>query len=159
MGAFSDIFGNVPKVLILETLAENSDDNLTIRDIIEETSVSRREVYLLIRRLVKDGLVLESGNRPKKYKLNANDLRAITLIRAEPLLIMGKLEYELKIDDNIPVNEPYPESYLYSTNINYYHDDNFKTEKSYDVSINNPDAKDDFQESITNMSDAEPVGA
>jgi len=106
MGAFSDIFGNVPKVLILETLAENSDDDLAIRDIIEETSVSRREVYLVIRSLVKDGLVLESGRRPKKYKLNASDLRAITIIRAEPLLIMGKLEYELKIDDNIPANEP-----------------------------------------------------
>jgi len=108
MGAFSDIFGNVPKVLILETLAENSDDDLTIRDIIEETGVSKREVYLIMRKLVKEGLVLESGGRPKKYKLNTMDLRAITLIRAEPLLIMGKLEYELKIDDNIHKNEQQP---------------------------------------------------
>ena len=39
--------------------------------------------------------------------LNRNDLRALTLIRAEPLLIMGKLEYEIKLDDNIPLTMPY----------------------------------------------------
>ena len=42
MGAFSDIFGKVPRVAILEILAENSDDELTIREIIDETEVSKR---------------------------------------------------------------------------------------------------------------------
>lgn len=159
MGAFSDIFGNVPKVLILETLAENSDDDLTIRDIIEETGVSKRGVYLIMRKLVKDGIVLESGVRPKKYKLNTMDLRAITLIRAEPLLIMGKLEYELKIDDNIPYNESYSESYLYDANSNYYPEDNFKTENSYKTSPNKLDTTNDFHEDTINTISAEPVGA
>ena len=55
MGAFSEIFGKVPKVLILETLTENSDDELTIREIIDETEVSKRGVYLIIRDFIKNG--------------------------------------------------------------------------------------------------------
>ena len=82
MGAFTDIFGKVPRVAILEILAENSDDELTIREIIDETEVSKRGVYLIIRDFIKNGLVLESGKRPKKYRLNKNDLRALTLIKA-----------------------------------------------------------------------------
>jgi sugar-specific transcriptional regulator TrmB len=101
MGAFTDIFGKVPRVAILEILAENSDEELTVKDIIDETEVSKREAYSIIRDFIKIGLVLESGKRPKRYGLNKNDVRAQTLIKAEPLLIMGKLEFELKLDDKL----------------------------------------------------------
>ncbi len=134
MGAFSEIFGKVPKVLILETLTENSDDELTIREIIDETNVSKRGTYLIIEKLVKEGLVIENGTRPKRYTLNKNDLRALTLINAEPLLIQGKLEYELKIDDNIPLTDPYMDN----NSIKLYDDEHIQDEtlKSYPIGKN-----------------------
>lgn len=159
MGAFSEIFGHVPRVLVLETLAENPDDELSIRDIIDETEVSKRGVYLIIRSFVKDGLVIESGKWPKKYKLNTEDLRAIVLIRAEPLLIMGKLEYELKLDEHIPPSETYPDSYLYNINSNYYSQFNYKAENSFEININNSSEINDIQDGTASLSNAEPVGA
>ncbi len=113
MGAFSEIFGKVPRVLILEMFSEEPDEELTVKDIIDQTGISKRGAYLIIKKFVNEGLLIESGTRPKKYMLNYNDLRARTLINAEPLLIMGKLEYELKIDENIPVNMPYQDTYSY----------------------------------------------
>ena len=101
MGAFTDLFGTVPRVAILEILAENSDEELTVKDIIDEIEIPKREVHSIMRDFIKIGLVLESGKRPKRYGLNKNDLRAQTLINAEPLLIMGKLEFELKLDDKL----------------------------------------------------------
>ncbi len=138
MGAFSEIFGKVPKVLILETLTENSDDELTIREIIDETNVSKRGTYLIIEKLVKEGLVIENGTRPKKYTLNKNDLRALTLIGAEPLLIQGKLEYELKVDDNIPLTELYKDPYIDNNSIKLYDDEHIQNEamKSYTMGKN-----------------------
>jgi hypothetical protein len=119
MGAFSDIFGKVPKVLILEMFAENPNDELTIRDIIDQTEVSKRGAYLIVKKFEKTGILIELPGKPKKYILNHNDLRAKTLINAEPLLILGKLEYELKLDDNIALSKPftiiednYTESYI-----------------------------------------------
>lgn len=107
MGAFSDIFGKVPKVLILEMFAENPNDELTVKDIIDQTGVSKRGTYLILKKFKEVGLLTKISGRPQKYMLNRNDLRALTLIRAEPLLIMGKLEYEIKLDDNIPLTMPY----------------------------------------------------
>ncbi len=119
MGAFSEIFGKVPKVLILEMFSEEPDEELTVRDVIDQTGISKRGAYLIIKKFVNEGLLVESGTRPKKYMLNYNDLRARTLINAEPLLIMGKLEYELKVDENIPMNMSYQNtvSYIDSENI------------------------------------------
>lgn len=113
MGAFSEIFGKVPRVLILEMFSEEPDEELTVKDIIDQTGISKRGAYLIIKKFVNEGLLVESGNRPKKYMLNYNDLRARTLINAEPLLIMGKLEYELKVDENIPMNRPCQDTYSY----------------------------------------------
>jgi DNA-binding IclR family transcriptional regulator len=98
MGAFSEIFGKVPRVLILEMFSEEPDEELTVKDIIDQTGISKRGAYLIIKKFVNEGLLVESGNRPKKYMLNHNDLRARTLINAESSLIMGKLEYELKVE-------------------------------------------------------------
>ena len=50
MGAFSDIFGKVPKVLILEMFAENPNDELTVKDIIDQTGVSKRGTYLILKK-------------------------------------------------------------------------------------------------------------
>lgn len=105
MGAFSDIFGDVPKVLVLEMFAENPNDELSVRDIIDQTKVSKRGVYLIVRKFKKSGLLIELPVKPRKYMLNFNDLRVRTLVKAEPLLIMGKLEYELKMDNNIYPSE------------------------------------------------------
>ena len=161
MGAFSDIFGKVPRVAILEILAENSDDELTIREIIDETEVSKRGVYLIIRDFIKNGLVLESGKRPKKYRLNKNDLRALTLIKAEPLLIMGKLEYELKLDDNIPINEQYHESYANDIDLDYhittqFADSNYQIHTQYSANSNKNGEKEEYKDETP---EAEPVGA
>jgi hypothetical protein len=107
MGAFSDIFGDVPKILILEMFAESPNDELSIRDIIDQTGVSKRGAYLIVKKFKDSGLLVEFPGRPHKYMLNHNDLRVKTLIRAEPLLIMGKLEYELKLENNVDITEPF----------------------------------------------------
>ncbi len=109
MGVYSDIFGKVPRVLLLEMFAENPDDELTASDIIEETGISKRETYLLLEKFVKEGLIVSKDGRPKKYRLNKNDLRAKVLENTESLLIMGKIEAELKIDEHIKLSDPYPE--------------------------------------------------
>ncbi len=108
MGAFSDIFGKVPGVLLMEMFTENADDELTANDIIEQTGISKRETYLLLKKFVKEGLIVVKNIRPKRYKLNKNDLRSSVLENAESLLIIGKIEAELKIDDRIKLSDPYP---------------------------------------------------
>ncbi len=145
MGAFSEIFGKVPRVLILEMFSEEPDEELTVKDIIDQTGISKRGAYLIIKKFVNEGLLIESGTRPKKYMLNYNDLRARTLINAEPLLIMGKLEYELKIDENIPVNMPYQDTYRY---IN-----------SGDITIENKKSGENTLDLDGNTDNPLPVGA
>ena len=145
MGAFSEIFGKVPRVLILEMFSEEPDDELTVKDIIEQTGISKRGAYLIIRKFLNEGLLVESGIRPKKYMLNYNDLRARTLINAEPLLIMGKLEYELKVDKNIPVNMPYQDTCTY---IN-----------SEDIMIENKKSGENTLDLEENIDNPLPVGA
>ena len=83
-------------------------------------------------------MVIENGTRPKKYTLNKNDLRALTLIGAEPLLIQGKLEYELKVDDNIPLTELYKDPYIDNNSIKLYDDEHIQNEamKSYTMGKN-----------------------
>ena len=73
----------------MERRAHCPDEELTIKDIIDEIEIPKRGVYLIMRDFIKIGLVLESGKRPKRYRLNKNDLRAQTLIKAEPLEIHG----------------------------------------------------------------------
>ncbi len=135
MGAYSDIFGNVPKVLLLEMFAENPEDELTASDIIEETGISKRETYLLLEKFVKEGLIVVKNGRPKRYQLNRNDLRANVLENAESLLIMGKIEAELKIDKHIKLSDPYSEE-SYKDKIfikNYYAEDSLPLETSKDI--------------------------
>lgn len=78
--------------------------------------------------------------------LNHNDLRALTLIKAEPLLIMGKLEYEIKMDDNIPLTMPYQnyDGYIINVNsrwgyktYNTYFDGTERDDVTEDVKTNN----------------------
>ncbi len=146
MGAFSDIFGKVPKVLILEMFAENPDDELTVKDVIDQTGVSKRGAYLIIKKFKDTGLLTKIPGRPEKYMLNHNDLRALTLIKAEPLLIMGKLEYEIKMDDNIPLTMPYQnyDGYIINVNsrwgyktYNTYFDGTERDDVTEDVKTNN----------------------
>ena len=114
MGSFSNIFGKVPKVLVLEAFAEDPDEHFTAPEIMRITGISRRAAYLIIKKFVEEGLliVVEDHKRPASYALNNSDLRAVVLKRVEPLLVIGRLESELKIEEGIPLTRIYPSGYL-----------------------------------------------
>lgn len=115
MGAFSDIFGKVPKVKVLETFAENPNDALSAPEVSRATGVTKKAVYMIVRKYVSDGILTkENKDGVEVYRLNKNDLRAYTLIKIEPLMIIGKLEFGLKSDENILQSDMYPDSYLKS---------------------------------------------
>lgn len=130
MGAFSDIFGKVPKVLLLEMFAENPDDELTASDVIYQTEISKRAVYYLLQKYVDEGLIISIKGRPNKFRLNYNDLRALALKQMEPVMIMGKLEAELKIDQNISLEEPY---YNINNNIDIFNIEEQEQSKNNDI--------------------------
>lgn len=114
MGSFTEIFGKVPRILVLEAFAEDPDEHFTAPEIMRITGVSRRAAYLIIQKFVKEGLLLPVRDQKgaSSYVLNNSDLRAVVLKRIEPLLVIGKLESELKLEEGIPSTNIYPNSYL-----------------------------------------------
>ena len=104
MGAFTNLFGvgrkrPISRVSVLEIFAENPSDTLTATEIIEESGVSKRGVYLILQDLVDSGLVTrvkEKGIRGTRFKLNPSDVRARTLGLMEQLLTVGGIEARIK---------------------------------------------------------------
>lgn len=107
-GGFTKLFGHVPKVAILEAFAQNFDFELTATEIREISGISKRATYLIISRLVKDGVLLEKKSRPKLFSLNMNDVRAKTLAIIEPMLELGDLESLMKEEMGLPQSSLLP---------------------------------------------------
>lgn len=115
MGSFSSIFGKLPKVLVLEAFAEDPEEQYSAPEIMRITGISRRAAYLIIQHFLKEGLLNFSERKrgTKYYRLNPSDLRAVILTRLEPILTMGGIEKDLKIEEQIPLTEKYPNSYIF----------------------------------------------
>jgi hypothetical protein len=121
MGVFADLFsaGNRPlaRVSVIEAFAENPDTRFTAPEIIKMSGVSRRATYYIIENLVREGLLQKTTEKNGKkkvrsYSLNNGDLRAVVLKQTEALLAIGKIEAQIKMDNNIPLTETLPMSLL-----------------------------------------------
>lgn len=111
MGAFTDLFGYIPRVQVLEVFAENSGDSLSAPDVEKIADVSRRAAYLIIRRYVKDGVIVPVGasnEKPRRFQLNPNDLRSQTLWGMEHILTLGGLQAEIKRARRLPFTQSLP---------------------------------------------------
>jgi len=111
MGAFTDLFGYLPRVKVLEVFAENPDEALSAPDVERTADVSRRAAYLIIKGYVEDGVIVPArpaGQSPRRFQLNQNDLRAQTLWAVEHILTLGGLQAEIKRSRGIPLSSPLP---------------------------------------------------
>lgn len=111
MGAFSDVFGYIPKVTVLEAFAENPDSGLTAPEVARITGVSRRAVYLIVKHYLDEGILARFGKgstTPRTYALNRNDLRAITIARMENFLTLGSIQAEIKHMRGIRLTDALP---------------------------------------------------
>ena len=107
MGLFTRLFGKVPRIAVLEVFAELPDSILTVSQVRKYAGVSKRESYLILRKLASDGLVAKVTKRDEdeSYKLNQNDLRARLLVDLIPLINLGELESQIKHDMRLPDTE------------------------------------------------------
>lgn len=111
MGAFTDLFGYIPKVKVLEAFAENPDDALSAPEVERMTDVSRRAAYLIIKHYVDSGVITPAGNKgqtPRRFRLNPNDLRSRTVQEMERLITLGSIQSEIKARLKVPQEEPLP---------------------------------------------------
>lgn len=115
MGAFVDLFGKIPKVAVLEAFAESLDDSLSAPEVEEATGISRRAAYLIIRRYVREGVLVADDTtrgRAQQYRLNPADVRGRSLGLLDHLLTLGSLESQLKVQAGIAPGEALPSSIL-----------------------------------------------
>ncbi len=110
MGAFADFFGTSPRVWVVEAFAENPDDELSVPEIVRITGVSKRAAYMHVRKLVDEGILVESSKRGKcnYYRFNEMDTRGQALTFLERALVLGGLERQIRLDEGIPFKEPFP---------------------------------------------------
>jgi len=114
-GGFTKLFGRVPKVAIIEAFAQNFDFEMSASEIQDISGISKRATYLIISKLVGEGILLEKKNRPKLFSLNMNDVRGKTLAVMEPMLEMGGLESFMKSEMGIPQSSMLPEGIMENT--------------------------------------------
>lgn len=107
MGLFTRLFGNTPRIAVLEVFAELPDSILTVSQLRKYAGVSKRESYLILRKLASDGLVTKVSKKKESesYKLNPNDLRARSLVDLISLINLGELESQMKYDMGQPDKE------------------------------------------------------
>ena len=110
MGSFTNLFGNYPRVVILEAFAENPEYELSVPDLIKITEKSRRTVYMYIEKILEEGIIIEGKKEGKcqYYKFNSNDPRGEAFVYLEYILTKGSLEKEIKRDEEIPLHQPFP---------------------------------------------------
>ncbi len=110
MGAFTYLFGAKPRVAVLEAFSENPDDELSVPEIVRMTGVSKRAAYMHVERLVEEGLLVKSRKEGKTdfYAFNKNDARAEALVYLEGVLILGSLERQIRVDEGIAPEMPFP---------------------------------------------------
>ena len=117
MVAFSSIFGETARVKVVEAIAENPSEPLTVREIKEMAGVSRMEAHLVVKKLASEGVIIEiqgKGREGKRYVPNPNDIRGKALPFLEKIFTLGALEAEMKADENIAQSEPLPTGFLTS---------------------------------------------
>ncbi len=95
--SLSDLFGESPQVRLLEALAENVGEDVTVPFLSEITSVSKATIYTYIRRLVRQGMVVptERIGRVQYYTLNLEEPKARLIASLHSHLLSSYLEAEV----------------------------------------------------------------
>ncbi len=114
MGLLSRLFGKTPRISVLEVLAEKPESLFSVSQIRKYSEISKRESYLVLRRLASEGLVIRTNKNSENesYKLNTNDLRSSVLVELLPLVNIGELEAQMKLERGLPHSELLPESIM-----------------------------------------------
>lgn len=74
-----ELFGNTSRIKILEELTDHWGEYLKVSEVARMTDLSEKTVYNHLNELEKTGILDVEINRSKKYKLNEDDKRALSL--------------------------------------------------------------------------------
>ncbi len=110
MGILTKLLGASPRVAVVEAFAENSDETLSVPEIVRITRVSKRAVYIHVRRLLKDGMLVvkERLGKCDYYQLNKTDPRGKAVVYLADVMAMGQLENEIRRDEGIELGQTFP---------------------------------------------------
>ena len=99
MGAFCDVFGQTPRLKVLEFFLEGREIDFSIASVAEETELSRATTYAICDELIDHQFILPTrkvGN-VQLYKLNKSKPEVQLLCKAfRMVLIMVAKEYQEK---------------------------------------------------------------
>ncbi len=82
---FTDIFGNAPRVRLLDFLADHPDFDYTISQMAEFAEIARPTVYKLIEELLVQNLLTftRSVGDSKFYRLNVANPRIVSMLQVD----------------------------------------------------------------------------
>jgi len=82
---FTELFGDSPRVKILDFLADHVDFDYTLSQMQQFTAISRPTLYRLVPELEKDGIILftRQVGGSRFYRLNVADPRVASMLQAD----------------------------------------------------------------------------
>lgn len=82
---FTDIFGNTPRVRLLDFLADHPDFDYTISQVAEFADIARPTVYKLVAELQSQGMLTftRSVGDSKFYRLNLANPRIVSMLQVD----------------------------------------------------------------------------
>lgn len=97
MFILTKIFGEGPRVKILEAFADNFEDEISIQDLIWLTDMPKTTIYNYINRLLDEKIILEGTNvkRTQFYRLNKEKSEVKIIVSLVNYIVTEKLAYEL----------------------------------------------------------------
>jgi len=116
MGSFTNLFGKSPRVVVVEAFAENPESELSVPEIQRISGKNKRSLYAHIEKLLHEGIIIKKRKEGKCqfFGFNPEDPRGEALIFLESMLVKGNLEQQIKKDEGIPFDKPFP-YYKYPT--------------------------------------------
>ncbi len=93
MYVLSELFGDCPQVKIVETFAENYEDNLSGPDIARMTGVTKATVYAHINKLLKEDIIrkVRKVGKTQLYQLNNDNPKAKIVLMLERFIVSERL--------------------------------------------------------------------
>jgi predicted transcriptional regulator len=110
MGTFVKLFGRSPRVAIIEAFSENPDSDLSVPEVVRISGISRRAVYMHVRKMLKEGILIKTKKVGKGlyFKFNSEDPRGEALAYLESVLTLGSIEHNIRRDENTPAGAHIP---------------------------------------------------